>query len=169
MTAGCIKTATDVLNDMQPAVEPCDDFYKFVCGGYNERQVIPDNRMDVTRFSDNVEQMDRQLRWLLEDPTVLPTDVLPIQQVKHLYGACKDVWLIADRGLTPLMYLISEMGGWPLLMKHTDTDKSGWTWQRSVSDFRRHGFSINYFMSLSIDVDDLSKTQMIINVRRCTI
>lgn len=33
-----------ILNNMDKTVDPCEDFYKFTCGGFEDRVVIQDDR-----------------------------------------------------------------------------------------------------------------------------
>lgn len=51
MTKGCVKTAADILANMDESVSPCHDFYQFACGGFMERTSIPDDRTRVSSFS----------------------------------------------------------------------------------------------------------------------
>ncbi len=37
-------TSHMILNNMDKTVDPCDDFYKFTCGGFEHRVVIQDDR-----------------------------------------------------------------------------------------------------------------------------
>lgn len=34
-------TAKDFLEGMNKSVDPCDDFYEYVCGGWNNLAIIP--------------------------------------------------------------------------------------------------------------------------------
>ena len=51
MTPGCVKTASDILNNMDESVNPCKDFYQFACGGFMQRTSIPDDRTRMSSFS----------------------------------------------------------------------------------------------------------------------
>ncbi len=51
MTKGCVKTAADILDNMDQSVDPCVDFYKFACGGFMDRTSIPDDRTRMSSFS----------------------------------------------------------------------------------------------------------------------
>ena len=51
MTPGCVQTAAAIIRNMDTSVNPCQDFYKFACGGFVKRTVIPDDRTRMSSFS----------------------------------------------------------------------------------------------------------------------
>ena len=51
MTPGCVKTASDILSNLDDGVNPCKDFYQFACGGFMKRTSIPDDRTRMSSFS----------------------------------------------------------------------------------------------------------------------
>ena len=51
MTPGCVQTAAAIIKNMDTSVNPCQDFYKFACGGFVKRTVIPDDRTRMSSFS----------------------------------------------------------------------------------------------------------------------
>jgi membrane metallo-endopeptidase-like protein 1 len=51
MTEKCVHTAATILAKMDKTVDPCDDFYKFVCGSFIKNAVIPDEKAVLTSFS----------------------------------------------------------------------------------------------------------------------
>lgn len=72
---------------MDPAVEPCDDFYKFACGGFLESTIIPDDKTSVNAFSNIVDDLEEQLRTSIEEES-LPNEPRPFRLAKDFYKAC---------------------------------------------------------------------------------
>ena len=50
LSEGCILTAAELLKQMDRNVEPCQDFYRFACGGFIADTVLPESR-DRAGFS----------------------------------------------------------------------------------------------------------------------
>ena len=40
-----------LLQNMNRTADPCNDFYDFACGGFEERVVIPDDRSSRSQFA----------------------------------------------------------------------------------------------------------------------
>ena len=71
---------------MDKSVNPCDDFYSFACGGFETRNVIPDDQSSVTTFSLISDEVTEQLRSLIERP-IKECDAEPfklVKKVKHI-------------------------------------------------------------------------------------
>lgn len=84
---GCIHTASQFLQNMNPKVEPCDDFYEFACGNFLKNTNIPDDKTSVTMFSVINDQLQEQLRTMIEEP-IMENEPKPFVLAKKLYKAC---------------------------------------------------------------------------------
>lgn len=62
LTKGCVRAASELIKNMDEEVSPCDDFYKFACGGWIKNQVIPDDRTTVSVFSLIQDELNHKLR-----------------------------------------------------------------------------------------------------------
>jgi predicted metalloendopeptidase len=79
--------ASSILKNMDPAVEPCDNFYKFACGQFVRNTLIPDEKSTVNSFSTVTDELQEQLRTVIEEP-ISPQDKKPFRLVKNLFRAC---------------------------------------------------------------------------------
>ncbi|XP_046459785.1 membrane metallo-endopeptidase-like 1 [Daphnia pulex] len=61
-TSGCVLAAAEILKNINKTVNPCEDFYSFACGGFETRNVIPDDQSSVTTFSLISDEVTEQLR-----------------------------------------------------------------------------------------------------------
>lgn len=72
---------------MNDKVEPCDDFYDFACGSFVANTRIPDDKTSVNTFSIITDQLQEQIRALLDEP-ITPNEPRPFVLAKTLYQAC---------------------------------------------------------------------------------
>ena len=62
MILECIETAADLIDRMDPSVDPCDDFYQFACGGFIEKKLIPDDKSKYSAFSVLSDKLNEQVK-----------------------------------------------------------------------------------------------------------
>jgi endothelin-converting enzyme/putative endopeptidase len=71
------------------SVKPCDDFFRFACGGWLARTEIPADRPTWSRgFSDIHERNQTTLRAILEEQTTQAQPGSPARKLTDFYGAC---------------------------------------------------------------------------------
>jgi hypothetical protein len=56
------RTASHIIDSMDPAVDPCNDFYRFACGGWKESKYINDDQTGITEFGALRENLNRKMR-----------------------------------------------------------------------------------------------------------
>ena len=74
---------------MDQSVDPCQDFYSFACGGFEKKNIIPDDQSSVTTFSLIGDKVTEQLRALVEKP-IKEDEAEPFKLVKKFYRSCFD-------------------------------------------------------------------------------
>ncbi|CAH1722964.1 unnamed protein product [Chironomus riparius] len=162
LTPGCVHAASKMLEQIDEEFEPCDDFYEFSCGQYILNTMIPDDKVSVNAFSVISDKLQEQLKTIITSP-IEEDEIEPFKMVKKLYTACMNKTLIEERGLKPLVDIHDEMGGWPVV-KGDAWDESKWTWQQSVKDFRKRGYSTDYIFDFSVGTDLKNSSRRIIDI-----
>ncbi|KAK9722856.1 Peptidase family M13 [Popillia japonica] len=167
LTPGCIHTASKVLEFMDPSVDPCDDFYQFSCGNFIKNTNIPDDKSSVTTFSVINDQLEEQLRTMIEEP-IKENEPKPFVLTKQLYKACMNKTKIEEIGLTDIKGIIKDFGGWPVL--EGDNWKDGdFDWRQAVYKFRKAGYSVDYLIDFSVGIDLKNSTQRIIDLDQASL
>ena len=72
---------------MDPNVAPCEDFYRFACGGYLNSTVIPNDETKVNVFDIYSDEVAQQLRMSYEAiPSANQTKHFRL--LRNLYRSC---------------------------------------------------------------------------------
>lgn len=84
---GCLKAACSIIKNMDPCIDPCENFYNFACGNFIKNANIPDDKgtINVPHFIGDT--LDVKLRELLESDE---NNLTAFQLAKHLYKTCMD-------------------------------------------------------------------------------
>lgn len=147
-TTGCITAASHVLNAIDTTVEPCDDFYQFACGNFVKNTYIPDDKLAVDTFSTLADQIDIQLRTIIEDE-IAPQESHVFALVKNLHKSCMNRTAVEMLGLEPFRKILQQIGGWPAV-EGSQWNESSWDWINSLREMRDIGLTTNYLLSTSI-------------------
>ncbi|XP_046465759.1 endothelin-converting enzyme 1 isoform X1 [Neodiprion pinetum] len=105
----CVKTAARVIESMDRSFEPCDDFYRFACGGWTKNNPIPQSQTSWDQLSLLREELMRNLRVLLEEDNS-PNDLRPVKLARALYRTCMDTESVEELGLEPIFDVLSRLG-----------------------------------------------------------
>ncbi len=118
-------SASEILHLIDESVSPCDDFYRFSCGGWIHRTAIPDETGHVSIFEQSRERLDIQLKDLIE--TSLNDTTPAIVTMKNMYRSCMNLPAIEKLGAEPLKAALKKLGGWPVV--------EGETWEEAAFDW----------------------------------
>lgn len=88
MSESCVKAAAQILRNMDSKVDPCQDFYRYSCGGWIDSQVIPEDKTSVSLFTTVQDELDNKLRQLIEKKEPSPTDPPIVTKMRQLYESC---------------------------------------------------------------------------------
>ena len=62
MSQGCVRAAQEAKARMDLSIEPCNDFYTFACGGFNDKAVIPEYKGSETTITEIKNKLQEQVR-----------------------------------------------------------------------------------------------------------
>ncbi|MBP1641468.1 MAG: Endothelin-converting enzyme 1 [Acidobacteria bacterium] len=101
-----------VLSAMDPRADPCQDFYRYACGGWLDTTRLPADEARWARSFSSISERNREIvRALLEDAAANPGEPgTERQKIGDFYGACMDEAAIERAGTTPLEPLLAIAG-----------------------------------------------------------
>ncbi|KAB1283847.1 Neprilysin, partial [Camelus dromedarius] len=79
-------SAARLIQNMDAAVEPCTDFFKYACGGWLKRNVIPETSSRYSNFDILRDELEVVLKDVLQEPKA--EDIVAVQKAKMLYRSC---------------------------------------------------------------------------------
>ena len=142
---------------MDDQVDPCEDFNKFACGGFEKNTVIPGDKGESTSIQTIDEKSNSQIRKLIEEPISNKDDFESYKKAKKYYKLCMNEEKQNELGFKPLKDILSIVGGWPVL------EGDGWKgedfniWDQSIN-LKHMGLSSNYFSSYFAILPDYKNT-----------
>jgi putative endopeptidase len=90
------------VTSLDKSVEPCVDFYKFSCGGWQRKNPIPADQASWSVYA-KLGQENQQFLWGILEHDAKATDRTPIQQkVGDYFAACMNTAAIDAKGDKPL-------------------------------------------------------------------
>jgi len=91
------------LSSIDAKVQPCDDFYRYVCTGWKASHPIPPDQSSWGRFDELQERNYEVLHGILEKDAAPAAKRNPIQrQIGDFYAACMDESAVEAKGTAPL-------------------------------------------------------------------
>ncbi|PAV56797.1 hypothetical protein WR25_05053 [Diploscapter pachys] len=139
LTQECVRLAANYLNNMNKNVNPCEDFYEFACGRYSVHKVVPEHEKKVAVLNEMRRDLDRQLKDILESSDrESASKSMKLSQI--YYDSCMDEKAIDEKGLVPLMSLISHLGGWQLLT-NAKFEAKDYHWETVAGQLALHDIS----------------------------
>ncbi|XP_046387959.1 endothelin-converting enzyme homolog isoform X2 [Ischnura elegans] len=112
VTQPCVTAAASIISAMDTSVKPCNDFYKYACGGWVRSNPAPDGSSTWGTFVKLGRQNQLVVRNVLERPfTELKSKAE--QKAKLYYISCLDANETMEAlGSTPMLRLLKDVGGW---------------------------------------------------------
>ena len=112
LTADAI--AASVTGALDPAADPCTDFYRYACGGWLDTTELPGDQPIWTRSFSVIHDANRHLlRTLIEAAAAAPGDDPDRRRVGDFYAACMDEKAIEAAGLAPLAPWLEKIDAAP--------------------------------------------------------
>ncbi|CAF1238637.1 unnamed protein product [Adineta steineri] len=148
ITPYCVKAEKYLIESIDETVDPCEDFYHFVCGTWIKNNRTPH---DTT----NLDLLQTKLAYNVVDILTLSStndtnEPKAIINARILYYSCIDEQHIEDEGINPILFLINnEFGGWPIIQR--SWDNSTFDILKLLLKLRKYRNKIIFSIETSID------------------
>jgi len=152
-----------VLSAMDRSANPCNEFYRYACGGWDDMTTIPSDQARWSRsFSVIAEHNREMIRTLLEDAAKSPgAEGTERAKIGHFYSACMDEAAVEKAGLAPIhgwLEAIAKVDSTPALFKLVgELDRAGAGAFFGVGifpDFKTPTVNISYFFQGGLGLPD---------------
>ncbi|XP_033097749.1 membrane metallo-endopeptidase-like 1 isoform X4 [Anneissia japonica] len=164
LTDHCVKMAGNLISNMNPEIDPCDNFFEFSCGGWERRYAIPEDQSSYSAFSVLREEVQLVLRDILSQD-VNPEEPDSFRKARDFYKSCMDEDIIEEKDASPLIDLMEYLGGWPVL-----GPSPGGMWSSTGYKFEKlwaklsGEFNNNHIISTYVDNDDKNSSRYILKI-----
>ncbi|KAK2578178.1 hypothetical protein KPH14_001370 [Odynerus spinipes] len=110
----CDNLGEEVLRNMLPSVNPCEDFYEYACGNWtkNHPPPTPDSNWSVVEVI--LRNLYSKLKQLLSRK-IIRTESEVVKKSKQLFQACMNTTKINHHGIIDMKKKLDEIGGWPIM------------------------------------------------------
>jgi len=163
-TADCALAAAEIIQAMDLTADPCDDFFRFSCGGWMDNNAMPEGRNKWGRFYELRGEVDNALKEIVESQETegKPASVL---KLRTMFDSCMDTDTMETDGI-PQEALdniseTGEMGGWPAVVDNWAEDKFDMTQFIAKA---RIALNANYILSSWVYLDDLDTSKNVLYV-----
>ncbi|XP_036415110.1 membrane metallo-endopeptidase-like 1 [Colossoma macropomum] len=161
-TPDCVTAAARLLQNMDPSVDPCQNFYQYACGGWLERHVIPETSSLHSVFNILRDELEIVLKGILE--TEKEQDRLAFKKAKMLYRSCMNESVIEQRDSQPLLKLIDSIGDWPVASEDwNSTAEETWKLEDTLAALNAH-YNKKILLEMFVWPDDRDSSRHIIHI-----
>uniref|UniRef100_A0ABI7WQU0 Neprilysin n=1 Tax=Felis catus TaxID=9685 RepID=A0ABI7WQU0_FELCA len=161
-SSDCIKSAARLIQNMDATAEPCTDFFKYACGGWLKRNVIPETSSRYSNFDILRDELEVVLKDVLQEPKT--EDIIAVQKAKTLYRSCINESAIDSRGGKPLLSLLPDIYDWPVATENWEqTYGPSWTAEKSIAQLNSK-FGKKVILNFFVGTDDKNSVNHIIHI-----
>ncbi|XP_018307444.1 membrane metallo-endopeptidase-like 1 [Mycetomoellerius zeteki] len=132
----CKKIAQIITESMDKSMDPCDDFYKYACGKWSEHNPTPKGMKSWSMFVSAQVNVIKKIKEIFDEGPK-KDDLLAVKLAKKWYAVCMDTDAMDSQGLEPLVFTLSRIGGWPMIMEPDEWNEEEYSWQKVDDQYVR--------------------------------
>ncbi|XP_067898834.1 neprilysin-like [Heterodontus francisci] len=161
-TPSCVAAAARIIGNMDQAVDPCNNFYQYACGGWLKKHVIPETSSRYSTFDILRDELEVILKDVLEKPD--NGDPEAIKKAKTLYKSCTNQTAIESKGGAPLINMLSGVFEWPVATDNWDKEHGkNWTLEAVIGKMTAK-YGKRVIIDFFVGTDDKNSNAHIIHI-----
>lgn len=154
----CKKIADKIMEHMDLAADPCENFYQYACGGWIKTHKIPKSKDEYSAIVELSDNDDHLLKKLL--PKAMKNDTETIRKVKDFYRSCLDTSTVDKLGAEPIKKFLKRIGSWDI---SPNWNGSSWNFVKTLRLLHKE-YPAEIFFTVDVDVDPKNRTQNIVTI-----
>ncbi|XP_064460099.1 neprilysin-1-like isoform X2 [Ornithodoros turicata] len=113
----CRTFVLSLRESLAEYLEPCDDFYEYVCGGWMKKAKVSPDEVLQSIMSETHHKVEDEIGEILNNTVISYRDQTAMQKAAALYQGCINVDLRNSKGTKPLEDLLKhfDIPHWPIL------------------------------------------------------
>ncbi|XP_049515000.1 neprilysin-1-like [Dermacentor silvarum] len=121
----CIQRAQLITESLNTSIDPCTDFYSYVCGRWESNHHLPSGRRSYDVYEEIWKDIPEMLSYILGNITLDENNQTIIDKVATMYNACLALPDTPDA----LIRVLNESGynAWPILSAQNVFNSTNWT------------------------------------------
>ncbi|XP_076750419.1 membrane metallo-endopeptidase-like 1 [Xylocopa sonorina] len=158
LTEGCKEFARRILTNMNATADPCVDFYEYACGNLARTHILLTGwNPGQIRMASAIENK-RTVREMLKQDS-RHDEIFPVKIAKQWYNVCMDTEAMERQGVEPLVSMLNDIGGWPILMELDEWNGTEQRWQ-DIDDYYSHLSGSNLFHDVRVTIYGANSTEI---------
>jgi len=159
LTEDCIQASARLSSYMNKSANPCENFYQYSCGGWEEMNSIPEGLGRWGTFEQLAQDnYNHIIGYLSKKPAGNAHEVS--KKIHQIFVACTDVDTIVKESPKALEHYLMLTGGWD---ETNVTEKETWIIGSNIT--AEHYYGSDAFFSFDIEPDDFNSSIAVIKVK----
>ncbi|XP_043465935.1 neprilysin-2-like isoform X2 [Leptopilina heterotoma] len=160
----CIHTASRILEYMDITYDPCENFYKFACGQYDNSRTTRAYKT-IDQISMIEKEIFKEMQNYLQKE-ISPTEPRYAKLIKTFYNSCIDGFYNLEKiNLNRVGDLVNKIGGWPFINGESWTDEN-FQWEKFGSQDENITILENYFISINFREDTINSQYKVLVIEQ---